>query len=118
MPPAAPGEGDPMSQTQTDDAIAIAPLTAAPDATVSVPGSKSFTNRALLIAGLARGRSVLTGALRSDDTRHMAAALRALGIPITEAEEEQGGTRFTVEGQGGTFPVAEATLDIGASGTA
>ena len=100
------------------DEIAMQPAAGPIDATVTVPGSKSFTNRALLIAGLARGRSVLTGALRSDDTRHMAAALRALGIPITETEEEQGGTRFTVEGQGGTFPVAEATLDIGASGTA
>ena len=71
-----------MSETTIEDTIAITPLTSPPDATVTVPGSKSFTNRALLIAALARGRSVLTGALRSDDTRHMAGALRALGVVL------------------------------------
>jgi 3-phosphoshikimate 1-carboxyvinyltransferase len=106
-----------MSQTQTNDAIAIKPLASPPDVTVTVPGSKSFTNRALLIAALAQGRSTLTGALRSDDTRHMAAALRSLGIAIAETESADS-TRFTIDGQGGSFPVAEATLDIGASGTA
>ena len=42
---------------------------------VQLPGSKSITNRALLLAGLARGRSRLTGALKSDDTRYMVQAL-------------------------------------------
>ena len=106
-----------MSQPQLNNAIAIVPLASPPQVTLRVPGSKSFTNRALLIAALARGRSVLRGALRSDDTRAMAGALRALGIAIAE-QNEDGGTRFTVEGQGGTFPVAEADINIEASGTA
>ena len=49
--------------------IAITPAAGPVEATVTVPGSKSLTNHALLIAALARGRSTLTGALRSDDTR-------------------------------------------------
>ena len=53
---------------------------------VSPPGSKSITNRALLLAGLAKGTSRLTGALKSDDTRYMADALRA--IPSDEVTME------------------------------
>ena len=50
-------------------------------ATVAVPGSKSITNRALLLAALSEGGGTLTGALRSRDTDLMVAALRALGVP-------------------------------------
>ncbi|MGN6675181.1 MAG: 3-phosphoshikimate 1-carboxyvinyltransferase, partial [Thermomicrobiales bacterium] len=75
-----------------EDVIEIAPLTGPVRATVTVPGSKSLTNRALLIAALADGQSVLTGALASDDTRYMAGALRALGVRIDEAPEPDGGT--------------------------
>ena len=50
-------------------------------ATVAVPGSKSLTNRALILAAQATGPSVLSGALRSRDTDLMAAGLRALGVP-------------------------------------
>ncbi len=101
----------------TEDALSIAPLTGPLDATVTVPGSKSLTNRALLIAALASGRSVLTGALASDDTRYMAGALRALGIAV-EQDDTAAGARFTIVGRGGHFPAREATLFIGASGTA
>ena len=59
---------------------AITPPARALDARVRPPGSKSLTNRALVVAALARGTSKLTGALDSDDTRVMAAALRALGL--------------------------------------
>ena len=52
------------------------------DAVVTVPGSKSLTNRALLIAALASGESVLRGALDSEDTRIMADALRQIGVPL------------------------------------
>ena len=52
-------------------------------AVVTVPGSKSITNRALLIAALADGVSVLSGALDSEDTRIMGNALQALGIGLT-----------------------------------
>ncbi|MEO6340884.1 MAG: 3-phosphoshikimate 1-carboxyvinyltransferase, partial [Caulobacteraceae bacterium] len=55
---------------------------------VSPPGSKSITNRALLLAGLARGTSRLTGALKSDDTARMAEALRAMGVTIEEPDAE------------------------------
>src|SRR3954452_3012469 len=106
-----------MSQASTDEALAIVPLERPLNATVTVPGSKSLTNRALLIAALAAGRSVLTGALASDDTRYMAGALRALGISV-EQEDTAAGARFTVQGQGGRFPVSEAEIFIGASGTA
>ena len=106
-----------MSQAPTEPVIAITPLDRPINATVVVPGSKSLTNRALLIAALAAGRSVLTGALASDDTHYMAGALRALGIAIEQEEDAEGGARFTVYGQGGRFPATAATLDIGASGT-
>ena len=51
---------------------------------IALPGSKSITNRALLIAALAKGESLLTGALSSDDTRYMAQALREMGVSITQ----------------------------------
>jgi 3-phosphoshikimate 1-carboxyvinyltransferase len=85
------------------------------DANVSVPGSKSITNRALLTAALADGASELRGALHSDDTRYMAAALNALGVTV-ESDETSG--LFTVNGSGGTFPASEADLFVGNAGTA
>lgn len=85
------------------------------EATVRVPGSKSLTNRALLIAALAEGRSTLRGALYSDDTRYMSGALRALGL---EVRDDEPAASFEVVGHGGRFPATEATLDAGASGTA
>jgi len=96
------------------DIIDIIPLTHPIDATVVIPGSKSITNRALLIAALAHGDSTLTGALFSDDTRYMAAALQALGIPV--AADEPTAT-FHVHGRGGTFPAETADLFVGNSGT-
>lgn len=78
------------------------------------PGSKSITNRALVCAGLARGGSRLTGVLDSDDTRVMAAGLAALGVGVN-ADWTAG--IVLVEGTAGSIPVAEATVDCGASGT-
>jgi 3-phosphoshikimate 1-carboxyvinyltransferase len=77
------------------------------------PGSKSITNRALLLAGLAKGTSRLTGALKSDDTRYMAEALRAMGVAIDEPDE----TTFVVEGSGKLLPPAQP-LFLGNAGTA
>ena len=94
--------------------IEIQPLRKPVDATIEVPGSKSYTNRALLVAALANGRSTLTGALFSDDTRYMCNALRTLGVQL-DAEEAQ--ATFIVNGNGGDIPVESATLDIGNSGT-
>lgn len=95
--------------------VAMVPLRQPPDATVQVPGSKSISNRALLIAALAAGPSRLEGALFSDDTRHMAAALRQLGVGVNADEV---GARFDVDGCGGTWPAPEATLYAGNAGTA
>ena len=77
------------------------------------PGSKSITNRALLLAGLAKGTSRLTGALKSDDTRYMADALRAMGVSIDEPDD----TTFVVTGSGRLQP-PKAPLFLGNAGTA
>ncbi|MDR6815601.1 3-phosphoshikimate 1-carboxyvinyltransferase [Neorhizobium sp. 2083] len=77
------------------------------------PGSKSITNRALLLAGLAEGTSRLTGALRSDDTRYMAEALRAMGVAVEQPDE----TTFVVTGSGKLLPPS-APLFLGNAGTA
>ncbi len=84
------------------------------DADVEIPGSKSYTNRALIVAALAEGTSRLSGALFSDDTDCMAAALATLGVAI-DAEPE--GSSFTVRGAGGRIPIERAELHIGNSGT-
>ncbi len=67
-----------------------------------------------MTAALADGDSELLGALHSDDTRYMAAALNALGVGV-ESDEER--ARFAIQGGGGTFSAAEADLFVGNSGT-
>ena len=96
------------------DRIEVIALTKPISATIDVPGSKSITNRAMLIASIAQGRSVIDGALLSDDTRYMAAALRTLGFIV---EIDEAARRITVGGQGGMIPVKGAELDIGGAGT-
>ncbi|HZP84677.1 MAG TPA: 3-phosphoshikimate 1-carboxyvinyltransferase [Chthonomonadaceae bacterium] len=96
------------------ETLAIQPLERLPDGIFPVPGSKSLTNRALILAALAEGASTLRGALASDDTQVMLESLRRLGFPV-EADEETG--TFTVEGQGGRIPAREAELFLGNSGT-
>jgi 3-phosphoshikimate 1-carboxyvinyltransferase len=83
------------------------------DARVRVPGSKSVTNRALLLAGLAAGESVLRGALEADDTDAFAAGLRSLGIPV-----DRRGDDVFVAGAGGRFPTAGADVFCAEAGTA
>jgi 3-phosphoshikimate 1-carboxyvinyltransferase len=78
----------------------------------SVPGSKSYTNRALIIAALARGTSTLRGALVSDDTHVAQEALRRLGIDVMQA-----GTTFHIRGQEGRFTAPQEALYLGNSGT-
>lgn len=97
------------------DALEIEPFDGVLDATVAVPGSKSFTNRALVLAALARGRSTLHGALMSDDTRYMAGALDQLGFQV---EVEVASSRFVVDGGGGRVPSSDAEVFIGNAGTA
>src|SRR5574337_1183252 len=95
--------------------LAIKPIPHPLNATVRVPGSKSLTNRALLIAALAKGKTHLTNALFSDDSLYLARALRALGfdLQLDEAQSE-----MTVTGLGGKIPANEAELFIGNAGTA
>ncbi len=80
---------------------------------VSPPGSKSITNRVLLLAGRSAGQSRLTGALKSDDTRYMAEALRAMGVAVDEPDA----TTFVVKGSGKLSP-PEMPLFLGNAGTA
>ncbi len=90
------------------------PLSAPPMARVRVPGSKSLTNRALIVAALAKGKSLLTGALESDDTRVMIEALRKLGLTI---DHDPIAATITVSGGGTAPPVKEAELFLANSGT-
>jgi len=83
--------------------------------TVTLPGSKSVSNRALLLAALAAGRTTLTGLLDSDDTQVMRNALVALGVVVESGE--QGGT-LTVDGCGGVLAVPSADIFVGNAGTA
>ena len=95
--------------------IEIVPITHPLAATVAVPGSKSITNRALLLAAMAHGRSIIESVLISDDTRRMAAALSTLGFAV---EVNEAARRITVEGRGGEIPATTANLDAGGAGTA
>lgn len=103
-----------MSSAPKQDSIAIQPVQRPVDAAVTVPGSKSITNRALLLAALAGGHSRIEGALFSDDTRYLAEALNRLGIPM-HADEAR--CIFEVEGKGGAIPRESADLFLGNSGT-
>ena len=96
-------------------ALSIEPITRPFDAVIELPGSKSYSNRALLVAALARGRSEITRALFSDDTRYMQRALDALGVRVRADETSRS---FVVDGVDGRFPASEATLEIGNAGTA
>jgi 3-phosphoshikimate 1-carboxyvinyltransferase len=96
------------------ETLAISPLSGPPQATAPVPGSKSITNRALILAALAEGRSVLRGALDSDDTRVMIDSLRRLGLKV---ERDEAADTLEVEGRGGELPATDATLFVGNSGT-
>ena len=88
------------------------------DHTLRPPGSKSLTNRALLLAALADGRSTLTGCLESEDTILMRAALARLGA---RSEVEGDGTRISIEGLGGPprrVDDPERPIEVGTAGTA
>lgn len=107
------------------DLIEIEPLAGTVSARIAVPGSKSITNRALVLAALAGGETVLRGALWSEDTQVLVDCLRVLGVAVRVAPDpdEAGNRTLTVAGQegriapGGTAgkPVA---LFVGNAGTA
>ena len=82
--------------------------------TVRPPGSKSLTNRALIVAGLAEGRSRLTGVLDSQDTRVMVESLRRLGLTV---EQDVAAGTIAITGCGGQPPAQAADLYLENSGT-
>lgn len=97
------------------DELEIKPLLRPFEASVRVPGSKSITNRALLLAAMADGPSRIDEALFSDDTHYMIGALRRLGFMIS-ADEAHHSIGF--EGRGGKIPAHGADLFVGNAGTA
>ncbi|PKO57415.1 MAG: bifunctional 3-phosphoshikimate 1-carboxyvinyltransferase/cytidylate kinase, partial [Betaproteobacteria bacterium HGW-Betaproteobacteria-19] len=83
--------------------------------TVRLPGSKSISNRVLLLAALAEGETDIRDLLASDDVERMLDALRALGV---DWRHESGTNDYRVRGAGGPFPVKAAELFLGNAGTA
>lgn len=105
--------------------IEILPLTRPVRAAITVPGSKSITNRALVLAALGEGTTTLRGALWSEDTQVMVEALRALGftLDVRPDAEEFSNRTITVTGLGGRIPRAGTAaqpweLFVGNAGTA
>jgi len=93
--------------------LALHALPRAPELVWRVPGSKSITNRALVLAALAEGESRLEGVLHSDDTRYMREGLEALGISVTDA----GPTTLIVQGGRSRLRAPNGPLFVGNSGT-
>ena len=91
----------------------LAPATHA-SGTVRLPGSKSISNRFLLLAALAEGETAIRDLLLSDDVERMLEALKALGIDWQRGEDND----FIVRGAAGVFPVKQAELFLGNAGTA
>ena len=95
--------------------LPIQPFTKPVRGSVTLPGSKSITNRALILAALGTKTVTLRGALFSRDTRIMVTALKQLGFQI---ETDETALTIRIEGRGGKIPNREAKLDIGNAGTA
>lgn len=97
--------------------IEIKPLTRPVDATVSVPGSKSVTNRALIVAALANGPSTILNPLFSDDSYWLMETLTRLGFTVKADREE---AEITILGQAGKIPNHDPQLEVyvGNAGTA
>ena len=93
--------------------ITIGPFTRA-QGSIDLPGSKSISNRALLLAALSSGTTTLKNLLDADDTQVMRNALRQLGLAV----EDQANHICVVQGCGGQFPVRSADLFMGNAGTA
>lgn len=93
--------------------LEIRPFDGPIDAVAEVPGSKSFTNRALVAAALARGTSELNGVLDSDDTQAMVGCLASIGVSIVH---DLGAATMIIEGTGGQLPSVSAAIDVRQSG--
>ncbi len=101
--------------TPLPDKLPVPPFTRPVRGAVALPGSKSITNRALILAALSKNTVTLRGALFSRDTRLMVTALRALGFTV---ETNEADLTIAITGRGGEIPVREATLEVGNAGTA
>src|SRR5258708_24726355 len=97
-----------------NDAISIGPVSRPICGTIRPPGSKSLTNRALVVAALAEGQSRLTGVLDSQDTRVMVESLTRLGIRL---QHDQAAATIVIDGCRGTPPAKKAQLNLENSGT-
>jgi 3-phosphoshikimate 1-carboxyvinyltransferase len=91
------------------------PASNAARGTVRLPGSKSISNRVLLLAALAKGTTIVRALLDSDDTRVMLDALRTLGVGVARVSDSDD---YEITGVGGAFPVKQAELFLGNAGTA
>src|SRR5512147_2025109 len=107
------------------DLIEIVPLDKSVQAEITVPGSKSITNRALVLAALSEGETTLEGALWSEDTQVMVECLQELGFMLNvQADSQEVSNRtITVYGRGGTVPpggteAQPVELFVGNAGTA
>jgi len=107
-----PSSADRAGSQRWPEQLTVAPIARA-QGVVRLPGSKSISNRALLLAALAAGTTSLSRLLDADDTRVMIEALRALGIAM---QREDG--KLRVSGCGGRFPARSADLFLGNAGTA
>ena len=124
MSPATAADHRWQPAEQLWDAPTAAPGGTGPDATVLIPGSKSLTNRALVLAAQATGPSALSGALASRDTELMAGALRALGIGV-DLDADSAADASTAPGPAHVPqflvrpapPTGPATIDCGLAGT-
>ena len=96
------------------DPYEIEPLAKPPNCTITVPGSKSITNRALILAALSKGKCTLRGALWADDTRVMADSLQKLGFEVTVEPDstEECNRIITVVGRGGEPAAVGAEDDL------
>lgn len=97
------------------DQYIVKPLTGSNPIKVEVPGSKSITNRALMLAALGKETCILHGVLFSDDSRAFLSCLEELGFEVKIEEEQK---KVTITGMGGEIPNKNATINVRSAGTA
>jgi 3-phosphoshikimate 1-carboxyvinyltransferase len=109
----------PIEVKPLPEILEIQPLTKPPNCTITVPGSKSITNRALILAALSTGKRTLRRALWADDTQVMVNALKELGFKVIHSEPDaDSNCTIEIEGHGGKIPAKKAELYVGNAGTA
>lgn len=120
QPAMAEGDAPAPAKSQRLAVLKLEPI-ARLSGTVTLPGSKSLSNRALLLSALSQGRTIVENLLESDDTARMLDALRKLGITIDESARFTE-NRIIIEGNGGAFDVSSqkdgCELFLGNAGTA